>query len=256
MDKKLNFLSIIKISKRFGGFYALEDVNIEIESGERRAIIGPNGAGKSTLFNVINGHLLPSSGEIIMGSVNLTKLLVHKRWQLGMARTFQRNNLFLGLTAEQNVRLAVQASYGLGKRLLSSPKKYPKVDQEIDRVLDDVKLGYHRDIHAQDMAYGQQRQLELAIALAGRPKILLLDEPTAGMSPAETKEMIDMLKGLPRELTILIIEHDMDVIFSLADRVTVLHFGRVLSEGSPEHIEQDHRVYEIYLGKKLERKFQ
>jgi len=252
MEKGKFILSIEKITKRFGGFFALQNVNINVKAGERRAIIGPNGAGKSTLFNVIDGHLKPTSGRIFMDSEDLTELPLNKRWNLGITRTFQRNNLFLGLTAEQNVRLALQARYGLGKHIFSAPGKFHHLNQETQQVLDNVKLSDYGETLARDMDCGQQRKLEVAIALAGGPKILLLDEPTAGMSPAETQEMIAMLKGILREITLLIIEHDMDVIYSLADLVTVLHLGSVIAEGTLKQIEEDRSVNEVYLGRNLD----
>lgn len=244
----MTVLSLERISKFFGGFLALYDVSLQVEAGERRAIVGPNGAGKTTLFNILDGQLKPSSGRILIGSEDVTRLRSHEMWRHGVTRTFQRNNLFLGLTVQRNVRLAVQARYDLGKRAISPCSRFPQLDQDVEQVLEKVRLTGHSGTVANDLAYGQQRQLELAIALAGRPRILLLDEPTAGMSPAETHDMIEMLQGLPREITILIIEHDMDVIFALSDRVTVLHLGKVLAEGSREEIERDPRVLEVYLG--------
>lgn len=244
----MTILSLERISRFFGGFQALHEVSLLIEQGERHAIIGPNGAGKTTLFNILNGQLKPSSGRMLIGSEDVTRLRSHEIWRRGVTRTFQRNNLFLGLTVQRNVRLAAQARHDLGKRILSDSTQFHEVDQEVDRVLEKVSLISHSGTVANDLAYGQQRQLELAIALAGRPQVLLLDEPTAGMSPAETHDMIEMLQGLPRELTMLIIEHDMDVIFALSDRVTVLHLGKVLAEGTTQEIEQNPRVLEVYLG--------
>jgi len=241
-------LSIQNISKWFGGFAALSEVSIDVGTGERHAVIGPNGAGKSTLFNVINGQLKPSSGRIVMSSEDVTDFVPCEMWQRGVARTFQRNNLFLGLTVEQNVRLAVQAGYCRRISFLLRPSSFSKVDQEVQQVLESVNLNDQREIMANNLAYGGQRQLELAIALAGRPKLLLLDEPTAGMSPAETQVMIDMLSKLTREVTLIIIEHDMDVVFALADQITVLHQGKVLVEGEPSRIEHDQKVLEVYLG--------
>lgn len=242
-------LRIEKISKWFGGFCALKEVTLsEVKPGERHAIVGPNGAGKSTLFNVINGQLKPTSGRIFVGSENVTGLKPAKICQKKVSRTFQKNTLFLGLACEQNIRLAVHGQCGLGKRIFLTHARRRQVDEEIGQVLEQVNLSDHRETLARDMAYGEQRQLELGIALAGRPKLLLLDEPTAGMSPAETQEMTGMLLGLPRDITLLIIEHDMDVVFALAEKITVLHHGEVLTEGTPEEIEKDDRVLDVYLG--------
>jgi branched-chain amino acid transport system ATP-binding protein len=241
-------LRIEKLSKSFGGFRALSDVNLVINPCERHAIVGPNGAGKTTLFNIINGQLKPSSGQIFLDEKDVTGFKPPKMCGRKVGRTFQKNNLFLGLTVAQNTRLAVHAQCNLGKRLFLPSARSRQVDQEIERVLEQVDLSSHREKLAGDMAYGEQRQLELAIALAGRPEILLLDEPTAGMSPVETREMIRMLRGLPREVSLLLIEHDMDVVFALAERITVLHLGEILAQGTPEEIERDKRVLEVYLG--------
>jgi len=250
----MTILSIEKISKQFGGLQVLSDVSLKLEAGERFAIVGPNGAGKTTLFNIINGLLKPSSGKIVMESEDVTGFKSQEMWQRGITRTFQRNNLFLGLTTEENVRLSVRARQGLGRRISLPRDRLLQVDQEVQRILETVNISQRNKVLASDMAYGEQRQLELAIALAGRPKILLLDEPTAGMSPAETSDMITMLGGLSREVAFLIIEHDMDVIFALADRVMVLHFGRVLAEGTPKEIEQNRNVLDVYLGGRGESK--
>ena len=247
-------LRIEELSKWFGGFCALRNVNLVINPCERHAIVGPNGAGKTTLFNIINGQLKPSSGKISLDGEDVTGFKPPKMCSRKVGRTFQKNNLFLGLTVEQNVRLAVHARYDLGKRLFLSSARARQVEQETQRVLDQVDLSSHREKPAGDMAYGEQRQLELAIALASRPEILLLDEPTAGMSPAETQEMINMLRGLPREASLLIIEHDMDVVFALAERITVLHMGEILVQGTPEEVTADRRVLEVYLGGGRERR--
>ena len=240
-------LSIEELSKSFGGFQALHKVNMQVGEGERRAIIGPNGAGKSTFFNVINGQLRPSSGRVRLGSDDVTGFMPHEVWKRGVTRTFQRNNLFMGLSVEQNVRLAVGVHHGQGLRTLFRARTAPQIEEEVAHILERVNLMDHQKTLTGNLAYGEQRQLELAIALAGRPRLLLLDEPTAGMSPAETHAMIDLLLGLPREVTLIIIEHDMDVVFALSDRVTVLHQGEVLVEGAPKEIEHDQRVLEVYL---------
>jgi branched-chain amino acid transport system ATP-binding protein len=236
------------LSKSFNGFHALKAVSLSVASGERRAIIGPNGAGKSTLFNLIGGQMLPTGGRLLINGVDVTGEPPHRVWQRGLARTFQRNQLFLGLSVRDNVRLAVLRTQNLAHRLLSNINGFPHVDEEIVRGLARVNLLERQAALVHDLAYGEQRQLELALALIGRPSILLLDEPTAGMSPAETQSMIAMLAALPREITVLIVEHDMDVVFALADRVTVLHLGEVLAEGEPKQIQQDARVISVYFG--------
>jgi len=241
-------LSVEKISKFFGGLAALVDVTLTVESGERRAIIGPNGAGKSTFFNVIAGELPPSEGKVLLDGRNITGLPVYKRANLGLGHTFQRNNLFFGLTAFENVRLAVQHHRRMTGNMFKPAQKFSEIEQETQEILGRVGLLEEQDTQVSTLAYGQQRALEVALALATEPKVLLLDEPTAGMSPAETVEMTKLIEDLPRSLTMLIVEHDMDVVFSIADQVTVLHFGQKISEGTPDEVRANPMVREIYLG--------
>ncbi|GIK39211.1 MAG: ABC transporter ATP-binding protein [Chloroflexota bacterium] len=241
-------LKIERLSKNFGGIAALVGVTLEVQPGERRAIIGPNGAGKSTLFNLIAGELPPSSGKIYLGERDITRLPVYERADLGLGHTFQRNNLFLGLTTFENVRLAVQHHQRVARRLFRAVHSFEPVMHASEALLEQVGLIEQRDQVVKTLAYGQQRALEVALALATNPQVVLLDEPTAGMSPAETGEMARLIEKLPRSLTMLIVEHDMDVIFSLAERITVLHYGQVISEGSPAEVRASPLVQEIYLG--------
>lgn len=241
-------LKVERLCKNFGGIAALVEVTLEVQPGERRAIIGPNGAGKSTLFNLIAGELPPTSGKVYLGERDLTGLPVYERANLGLGHTFQRNNLFMGLTVFENVRLAVQHRQGTARHLFRAASSFELVTRESEALLAQVGLAGQRDQVVKTLAYGQQRALEVALALATHPQVLLLDEPTAGMSPAETVEMVRLIEGLPRSLTMLIVEHDMDVVFSLADRITVLHYGQVISEGAPAEVRADPLVQEIYLG--------
>jgi branched-chain amino acid transport system ATP-binding protein len=241
-------LAVEQLRKNFGGIAALTGVSLSIQSGERQAIIGPNGAGKSTLFNVIAGELAPTEGKVYLDNEDVTGLSVYQRANLGLGHTFQRNNLFLGLTAFENVRLAVQHHRGITRHLFRPASHFEAVGHEADQILARVGLLDQRDEVVSRLAYGQQRALEVALALAIDPTVLLLDEPTAGMSPAETKDMVTLIESLPRSLTMLIVEHDMDVVFSLADRITVLHYGQVISSGSPDEVRGDPLVKEIYLG--------
>ncbi|MCC6188350.1 MAG: ABC transporter ATP-binding protein [Anaerolineales bacterium] len=236
------------LRKHFGGIAALVNVTLEVEPGERRAIIGPNGAGKSTLLNVLAGDLPPTAGRVCLDGREITRLPAHDRANLGLGRTFQRNNLFAGLSVFANTRLAVQHRQGLGREMLRDVRRFHAVTRETEAILEQVGLAEQRDRAVSTLAYGQQRALEVALALASKPKVLLLDEPTAGMSPAETAEMVKFIGALPRWLTMLIVEHDMDVVFTLADRITVLHFGEVLAEGAPEEVRANTRVQEVYLG--------
>jgi len=242
-------ITVSRISKAFHGFHALKEVNLSVQEGERRAIIGPNGAGKTTLFNVIGGQLRPTGGMVKVGVVDTTGAPPHVMWRHGLARTFQRNQLFLSLSVRENVRLAAIAAHGVGGKLFESLARLAAIDQSTTDVLHRIQLLDRDRALARDLAYGEQRQLELALALVGRPNILLLDEPTAGMSPAETGSMIAMLRQLPRSVTLLIVEHDMDVVFALADLITVLHLGEVLAEGRPKDIQNDPKVMSVYLGR-------
>jgi branched-chain amino acid transport system ATP-binding protein len=236
------------LRRQFGGLTALGGVSFSVAPGERRAIIGPNGAGKTTLFNVISGELAPTDGRVYLEGEDVSDLPNYERARLGLARTFQRNNLFIGLSVRENVRLAVQARQGVAHRLWSRVESLAAVTAETDQVLGDLGLAERGSVLVRNLSYGEQRQLEVAIAVASRPRVLLLDEPTAGMSPAETTAMVRLVSALPAELTLLIIEHDMDVVFALADRITVLHYGEVLADGEPEAVRGNPRVAEVYMG--------
>jgi branched-chain amino acid transport system ATP-binding protein len=240
-------LGVVGLTRRFGGLRALGGVDLAVARGERRAVIGPNGAGKTTLFSVIGGDLPPSTGQIFFKGAEVTGWQPYRLAEQGLARTFQRSNLFPGLSAFENVRLTVQRRLALSAQPLRRKESFGEVNACAAQLLDRVHL---RDAArlARHLSHGEQRQLELAIALAGEPELLLLDEPTAGMSPAETEAMTKLLRALPSSLTLLIVEHDMDVVFALADRVTVLHHGVVLAEGSPDSVREDPAVREAYLG--------
>lgn len=226
-------LEIKSVSKTFGGLTVLQEVSLAIDSGERRAIIGPNGAGKTTLFNVISGVSPLDSGEILLFGKKTEHLPSYRRAQLGLARTFQQNNLFFNLTLLENIHLALL------------PHKSPFTATEF---LEDCGWWDKRDIRVSELSYGEQRQIELLLALAQSPRLLLLDEPTAGMSSVETNKITSMIRKLSREITVLIIEHDMEVVFDLADRITVLNYGQILFEGTQEEVRSDKKVKEVYLG--------
>jgi len=241
-------LKVVDLAKNFGGIQAVNHINLEVTAGQRHAIIGPNGAGKSTFFNLIAGELYPSQGSVYFEDRNITNLPVHKRANLGLGHTFQRNNLFMGLTVFENVRLAVQHFFKVTHHWFNPVSRYHQVEEKTTAVLAQVGLTAQRHEVVNTLAYGQQRSLEIALALALEPKLLLLDEPTAGMSPAETREITHLIQGLPRSLTMMIVEHDMDVIFSLADHITVLHYGQVVASGPPNTVRHDPNVQQIYLG--------
>jgi len=236
------------LTRSFGALNAVDGVSLAVAARERRAIIGPNGAGKTTLFNLIGGQLAPSAGRVLFDGRTITGLAPHAVARRGISRSFQRTNVFPRLTVLENLRLAAAAGDRGSYDLVGT---IARVRAPLDRaraVADAVGLAERLPEAAGRLSYGEQRQLEIGIALATSPRLLLLDEPTAGMSPEETQRMTELLVGLPREVTLLIIEHDMDVVFSLADRLTVLHQGAVLTEGTLAEVKADARVYEVYLG--------
>ena len=241
-------LELKGLSKSFDGLAAVRDVNLQVFPGDRKAIIGPNGAGKTTLFNVITGILPATSGQVVLFGQDVTGWPTHRRTALGMARTFQITSLFPGLTVLDNVLLAIE---GLRKtkfvmwRFLSS---YREVYEKAHRLLEQATFLDRRDVEVRNLSHGEQRQLEIVVGLASDPKILLLDEPTAGLSSGESTEMTKFLMRLDPDLAILLIEHDMDVVFDVADHISVLHFGKVLEAGAAEQIRSSARVKEIYLG--------
>lgn len=247
----MDALRVEKLYKNFGGLLATNGVDLRVQEGERRAIIGPNGAGKTTLFNLISGELKPSAGRIFLRDTEITGLQPYQIAAKGLARTFQRNNLFLGLSVFENVRLAAQQRNGVSSHILSPVRNFRRVNVEAEQILDSMALIDNKDKLVRNLSYGEQRQVEIAIALATHPSVLLLDEPSAGLSPAETTMLTDMIRQMPRDITILIIEHDMDVVFALADRLTVLHYGEVLAEGTPEEVKANKLVLDVYLGQEV-----
>jgi branched-chain amino acid transport system ATP-binding protein len=236
------------LSKSFGGLQAVMDVSLEIEEGERRAIIGPNGAGKTTLFHLMSGFLLPSSGKIHLFGHDVTRLQAYQRAALGLSRTFQVTNLFYKLTLFENILLGVQAVKRARFCFYRPVGTFRDIIPETERLLKEWNLWERKDVLVKNLSYGEQRQIEVIIALATRPRLLLLDEPTAGLSSAETAQVVSIIKNLPREITIILIEHDMDVAFEIAEHITVLHFGSVLADGPCGEIKGNPKVTEIYLG--------
>ena len=244
----MSALHVSGLTKRFGGLSAVNDVTLAIQPGERRVLIGPNGAGKTTLFNLISGTLLPTAGSITLFGEDVTKLPPDRRAAHGMARTFQINTLFPALSAFDNVMLAVQAKDPARFAMHRRREAYPRLAAQAEELLQTWGLGGDASTTVRDLSYGRQRQLEIVMAVAGGPKLLLLDEPTSGLSPAETAMIADMIHRLPREMAMLVIEHDMDVAFKLAHSVTVLHLGAVIAQGNPEEVRASEQVREIYLG--------
>jgi branched-chain amino acid transport system ATP-binding protein len=246
-------LQIEGLSKRFGGVVASDAITLEVPNGELHAIIGPNGAGKTTLIGQLAGEISPDSGRIHFAETDITLLPTFRRSQLGLARSFQITSLFHDFTALENVAFAVQAHSGHSFRFWREARKEVSLREPAKAALARVGLAERGDVLVAKLSHGEHRQLEIAMALATRPRMLLLDEPTAGMGPEETARVIETLRELKRELTILLIEHDMEAVFALADRITVLVYGRVIASGAPEAIRADAQVREAYLGEQDER---
>ncbi len=245
-------LEIKKLSKNFSGFQAINEVDFVLEEGTRHAIIGPNGAGKTTFFNLITGHLQPTEGEVLFKGRSLIGMAPHAIVRLGIARSFQRINIYPRMTVFENVQVALIA-HDDNHLNLFRPAHGLNV-AETERLLDLVGLTDERDEVAGELAYGRQKQLELAISLAADPQVLLLDEPTAGMSPSETTESIQLIDRISKErnLTLLFTEHDMSVVFGIADRISVLHHGEIIASGAPEEVRNDVNVRSVYLGDSIE----
>jgi len=241
-------LQVEKVTKSFAGFVALQDVDLTVAQGQVACIIGPNGAGKSTLFNLITGHLQPTQGRIFFHDREITALPPYKICQLGMGRSFQRTNIFPRLSVFDNVQVAVLAHHKQTRNFFTPSKKLAQ--EETYALLEQVGLADEAQAISGMLSYGFQKQLELGIALASEPELLLLDEPTAGMSPQETANAIALIAKIVRErgLTLLFTEHDMDVVFSIAEKITVLHQGQVLAEGTPTEVRSNPEVQRVYLG--------
>jgi branched-chain amino acid transport system ATP-binding protein len=232
----------------FSGLQVLLDVNLDIREGERHAIIGPNGAGKTTLFNVITGTYKPSEGQVFFKGKEVTGFPPHKMIRLGMGRSFQITSTFTRLTTFQNIRMGILSKRGIRFNFLRFLNKMGDVTRETDAVLKRINLDGERDIPASMLSYGKSRSLEISMALATDPDLVMLDEPTAGMSVDETHNAVELIRRLTEGKTMVIIEHDMDVVFSLADRITVLHLGGVLASGTPDEIRDNQAVKDAYLG--------
>jgi branched-chain amino acid transport system ATP-binding protein len=241
-------LELDGVTRAFGSLRAVEDVSLRIAEGARHALIGPNGAGKSTLFNVIGGSLRPTKGRVLFAGRDVTRLPEWRRARLGIARTFQHSSVLLSCTAAENVLIGVQREAGVAARMLPTPRRRRELLERCESLLETVGLSGRAHVPAGALSHGERRQLQVAMALGNRPRLLLLDEPAAGMSPAETARLLTLLKDLPRDITVLLIEHDLDVVFNLADTVTVLHLGRHLATGTPAEIRADPAVQSAYLG--------
>jgi branched-chain amino acid transport system ATP-binding protein len=245
-------LEVDGVSKRFGGVIASDAISLAIPQGELHAIIGPNGAGKTTLIGQLAGEIVPDAGRIRFEGRDITALPIFRRSQLGLARSFQVTSLFVDFTALDNVALAVQAHAGHSFRFWRDARSEPELRNPARAALARVGLAGRGDVIVSNLSHGEHRQLEIAMALATTPRMLLLDEPMAGMGPEESARMVKTLRELKGELTILLIEHDMEAVFALADRITVLVYGRIIASGPPEAIRANAEVRQAYLGEQEE----
>ena len=236
------------VSKSFGALDVFSEIDLSVEPGERRAIIGPNGAGKTTLFGLISGFITPTTGRIVLFGDDVTNEAPQRRARRGLGRTFQITELFSELSTIDNLVLGLQTGHRLGLSMRRPMRAYAELYDRAHEMLATWSLDDRADTPVHQLGYGEQRQVELLLALTTDPRLLLLDEPTAGLSPAETQAVTDLVRDLPIDISVVLIEHDMDVAFDLACRVTVLHAGAILAEGSPDEVRQNDEVLQVYLG--------
>ncbi|MEI7443356.1 MAG: ABC transporter ATP-binding protein [Burkholderiales bacterium] len=241
-------LDVRGLRKRFGGVVATDDVTLEVREGEVHALIGPNGAGKTSLIAQLSGSLLPDSGEIRFAGADVTRMPQHARVKLGLVRSFQITRLFRGFTALENLSIGVQARDGRNLSFWRPVAGERALVDEARALLDEIGLGARGDVSAAVLSHGEQRALEVGLALATRPKLLLLDEPMAGTGPEESARMVELIERVRTKATVLLVEHDVDAVFRLADRVSVLVNGRVIASGEPEAVRHDPEVISAYLG--------
>jgi branched-chain amino acid transport system ATP-binding protein len=242
-------LEIKDLHKDFSGLKVLFGINLSVEPGDRHAIIGPNGAGKSTFFNVVTGKYKPTRGKIFFKGQDITGLPPHKISGLGLARSFQITNIFRNMTVFENIRNAILSKKKIHYHILSLLSRVNGITEETERILSLIGLFERKDELAGELAHGHQRALEIGLTLAMDPEVILLDEPTAGMSRSETLEAVELIERVTKGKTLIIVEHDMEVVFSIANHISVIYFGKVLASGSPEKIRNDPQVKEVYLGR-------
>ena len=242
-------VEITELTKTFGGVHAVEKVSLQVPIGQRRVLIGPNGAGKTTLFNCVTGSLPPTSGRIFLFGKEVTHLAEHLRTAMGLGRTYQITNVFPDLTVLENIILSIQGTTRKKWVLHRPVKSFPEILDRAAAELERVGLQHRQADSVHLLSYGERRQLELALALACRPRALFLDEPCSGLSPSERQRIFNIITQLPRDITIVCIEHDMQVALGLADQVSVLHRGRLILEGTPDEVKLNPEVREVYLGK-------
>ena len=242
-------LALQNVAVTFGALRAVDGVSLTVKQDERRAIIGPNGAGKTTLFNAITGVILASEGEVVFDHQTITHRPPHQRAALGIARTFQITNLFPSLTVQENMILAFQALHARKFSLFGKAELRPHEQEQISQALEQAGIADLSNVRVTEMSYGKQRQLEIALSIVGHPKLLLLDEPAAGLSPSERSMVADVISNLPKNLTMILIEHDMDLALGLVDYVTCLYEGKLLVEARPDEIRTNSLVQDVYLGR-------
>jgi branched-chain amino acid transport system ATP-binding protein len=237
------------VGRRFGGLYAVRDVTLDVAEGERRAILGPNGAGKTTLFNVVSGDMPPSSGTVELFGIDVTAMPARKRSQLGLARTYQQSRMLLGLTVEDSIYLSILGVSAGHLRPVTLPRKDRELRERAHAAARRVAIEHKLSEIVGDLSHGEHRQVAIAMALASEPRVLMLDEPASGLSRGERQLLTDLLLGLGREITLIVIEHDMDVALRVAEQVTMMHDGRVIVEGTPDEIRGNELVHDLYLGR-------
>lgn len=242
-------LETIGLCKNFGSLAAVHEVDFTSKEGEFHAIIGPNGAGKTTFFNLISGKYRPTSGQILFKGEHIAHLSPHKLVRKGISRSFQITNVFADLSVFESVRLGIQSRAGFKYNFLSPSKaRTGQIEEETWQVLEKTNLADRHDVPASNITHSDQRCLEIALTLSTKPILLLLDEPTAGMTPEETNMIVSLIKDISKGLTVLLIEHDMDVVFSVADTITVFHYGKIIAQGNPNDVKNDEEAQKAYLG--------
>ncbi|MGH8113772.1 MAG: ABC transporter ATP-binding protein [Rhodanobacteraceae bacterium] len=248
----MSLLEVVGLTKAFGGFNAVDGVSFAVDEGSIHAVIGPNGAGKTTMFNLVTGHLRPTTGKVRLAGAEVTGKSPSAMSRLGLTRAFQVTNIFPNLSVAESVECAVSARQRRSASLFPWQRRAAR--EEAQALIDTVGLSEQQEATASTLSHGDQRTLEVTLALATRPRLLLLDEPTAGMSPVETRHMVELLRTLVRAqgVTVLFCEHDMDTVFSISDRVTVMHRGRVIADGAPAAVRADEQVASVYLGKPVD----
>ncbi len=244
-------LELKDLRKSFGETKIIRGVDLAVKRGERHALIGPNGAGKSTLFNLISGHYVPTSGEILLNGRSIAGLQPHVINRAGLSRSFQITNLFPRLSVAENLRISVMGRHGYRFTMFRPVSGLKAVAAEVDQYLEKLRLTRRRDAPVSDLAYSEQRALEIGMSLATNPEILLLDEPTAGMSREETAYMVELIRSVTEGKTLLVVEHDMSVVFTLCDRISVLVYGEVIATGEPQAVRSNAKVQEAYLGEEV-----